>query len=109
MSPLTINRKISSLSKYYDFLIKIENIKTSPLKHHKRLKVQKTYNTFSEDEILKIACFQKILRKKKLANSWYSTGIRRDELINIKINDVLVHENVKVLGKEIKKDWFLLF
>ena len=34
----------------------------------------------------------------------YSTGVRRDELINIKLNDVLLDENlVKVLGKRNKE------
>lgn len=109
LSPLTINRKISSLSKYYDFLIKIDNIKTSPLKHHKRLKVQKKLIIpFSEDEILKVIdVFSKDFEGKRnllIVDMLYSTGIRRDELINIKINDVLVHENViKVLGKRNKE------
>ena len=55
ISPLSINRKISSLSKYYDFLIKINDLKSSPLKNHKRLKVQKKLIIpFSEDEVLKV-------------------------------------------------------
>ena len=55
LSPLTINRKISSLSKYYDFLLKTQVNKVSPLKNHKRLKVQKKLIIpFSEDEVFKV-------------------------------------------------------
>ena len=109
LSPLTINRKISSLSKYYDFLIKINDLKSSPLKNHKRLKVQKKLIIpFSEDEVLKVVdVFSKNFEGKRnllIVDMLYSTGVRRDELINIKINDVLLDENlVKVLGKRNKE------
>ena len=109
LSPLTINRKISSLSKYYDFLIKINELKSSPLKNHKRLKVQKKLIIpFSEDEVLKVVdVFSKNFEGKRnllIVDMLYSTGVRRDELINIKLNDVLLDENlVKVLGKRNKE------
>ena len=109
LSPLTINRKISSLSKYYDFLIKINELKSSPLKNHKRLKVQKKLIIpFSEDEVLKgVDVFSKNFEGKRnllIVDMLYSTGVRRDELINIKLNDVLLDENlIKVLGKRNKE------
>jgi len=109
LSPLSINRKISSLSKYYDFLIKINDLKSSPLKNHKRLKVQKKLIIpFSEDEVLKVVyVFSKNFEGKRnllIVDMLYSTGVRRDELINIKLNDVLLDENlVKVLGKRNKE------
>ncbi len=109
LSPLSINRKISSLSKYYDFLIKINDLKSSPLKNHKRLKVQKKLIIpFSEDEVLKVVdIFSKNFEGKRnllIVDMLYSTGVRRDELINIKLNDVLLDENlVKVLGKRNKE------
>ena len=109
LSPLTINRKISSLSKYFDFLIKINDLKSSPLKNHKRLKVQKKLIIpFSEDEVLKVVdVFSKNFEGKRnllIVDMLYSTGVRRHELINIKLNDVLLDENlVKVLGKRNKE------
>ena len=109
LSPLTINRKISSLSKYYDFLLKIQINKVSPLKNHKRLKVQKKLIIpFSEDEVFKIIdVFSKDFEGKRnllIVDTLYSTGIRRDELINIKLNDVFLSENlIKVLGKRNKE------
>ena len=109
LSPISVNRKISSLSKYYDFLIKINDLKSSPLKNHKRLKVQKKLIIpFSEDEVLKVVdVFSKNFEGKRnllIVDMLYSTGVRRDELINIKLNDVLLDENlVKVLGKRNKE------
>jgi integrase/recombinase XerC len=109
LSALTINRKISSLSKFYDFLIKIQEIKSSPLQNHKRLKVQKKIIIpFSEDEVLKVIdVFGNDFEGKRnllIVDMLYSTGIRRDELINIKINDLQLNQNlIKVLGKRNKE------
>ena len=109
LSPSTINRKISSLNKYYDFLLKTQVNKVSPLKNHKRLKVQKKLIIpFSEDEIFKVIdVFSNDFEGKRnllIVDTLYSTGIRRDELINIKLNDVFLSENlIKVLGKRNKE------
>lgn len=108
LSPLTINRKISSLNKYYDFLLKTQVNKVSPLKNHKRLKVQKKLIIpFSEDEVFKVIdVFSNDFEGKRnllIVDTLYS-GIRRDELINIKLNDVFLSENlIKVLGKRNKE------
>lgn len=109
LSALTINRKISSLSKFYDFLIKIQEIKSSPLQNHKRLKFQKKIIIpFSEDEVLKVIdVFSNNFEGKRnllIVDMLYSTGIRREELINIKINDLQLNQNlIKVLGKRNKE------
>lgn len=109
LSALTINRKISSLSKFYDFLIKIQEIKSSPLQNHKRLKVQKKIIIpFSEDEVLRVIdVFSNNFEGKRnllIVDMLYSTGIRRDELINIKVNDLQLNQNlIKVLGKRNKE------
>ena len=109
LSSLTINRKISALSRYYDFLIKIEKIKESPTKNHKRLKVQpKIIIPFSQDEVFAVMnIFEDSFEGKRdmlIIETLYSTGIRRDELIKIKVKDVFVHENlIKVHGKRNKE------
>ena len=109
LSPLTINRKISALSRYYDFLIKINEIKESPLKKHKRLKVQpKIIIPFSEEEVLTVIdVFQDDFEGKRnmlIIEMLYSTGLRRDELINIKIDDIFFDDSlIKVRGKRNKE------
>ena len=109
LSPLTINRKISALSRYYDFLIKINEIKESPLKKHKRLKVQsKIIIPFSEEEVLTVIdVFHDDFEGKRnmlIIEILYSTGLRRDELINIKIDDIFFDDSlIKVRGKRNKE------
>ena len=109
LSPLTINRKISALSRYYDFLIKINEIKESPLKKHKRLKVQpKIIIPFSEEEVLTVMdVFHDDFEGKRnmlIIEMLYSTGLRRDELINIKIDDIFFDDSlIKVRGKRNKE------
>ena len=96
-------------NKYYDFLLKTQVNKVSPLKNHKRLKVQKKLIIpFSEDEVFKVIdVFSNDFEGKRnllIVDTLYSTGIRRDELINIKLNDVFLSENlIKVLGKRNKE------
>ncbi len=109
LSPLTINRKISALNSYYDFLIKTEVIKDSPTKHHKRLKVQpKIIIPFSEEEVFTVMdVFENTFEGKRdmlIIDTLYSTGIRRDELIKIKLNDIFFNESlIKVHGKRNKE------
>ena len=109
LSPLTINRKISALSRYYDFLIKLEQIDESPTKNHKRLKAQsKIIIPFTEDEVFSVInVFDDTFEGKRdmlIIDTLYSTGIRRDELIKIKLNDLLFDENlIKIQGKRNKE------
>ena len=109
LSTLTINRKISALSRYYDFLIKIEKINESPLKNHKRLKVQpKIIIPFSEHEVLTVMdVFENTFEGKRdalIIEMLYSTGIRRDELIKLSLNNIFLDEDlIKVVGKRNKE------
>lgn len=107
----TINRKISSLKSYYKFLLKTKQIEVSPLAKHKALKTKKKIQIpFSEKEIEEVLyLFEEEknftnLRNKLIVLIFYATGIRRAELINIKINDIsLPSKTIKVLGKRNKE------
>ena len=49
------------------------------------------------------------LRNKLIVELFYSTGIRRSELINLKISDVdLAQQQIKVLGKRNKERYIPL-
>ena len=108
-SKISINRKIASLKSYFDYLVNIEIINSSPLKGHKNLKSSsKIVIPFSEKEIDKV--FENFEssdmnnRDKLMIEIFYSTGIRRDELINIKLVDILFDSRViKVTGKRNKQ------
>ena len=107
----TINRKISVLRSYYNFLLKTETIKVSPLKLHKPLKASKNINVpFSVDEVSKLLngdLFSQDYRgilEKTIISVFYYTGIRRQELIDLKTVAVdLDSQFIKVLGKRNKE------
>ena len=111
VSNRTINRKVSSLKTFYKFLQRIEEIKVNPLNKHKALKVQKKSQIpFTQKEVNKVLDgFDNkedfvSLRNKLIVELFYSTGIRRIELIKIKEKDVdLSTKMIKVLGKRNKE------
>ena len=106
----TINRKVSSLNSYYKFLLKIQSIELNPLTKHKALKVSKKLQIpFSEKEITSVLnsietdSFEG-LRDKLIVELFYSTGMRRTELVNLQLSDVDISQGqLKVLGKRNKE------
>lgn len=107
----SINRKISSLNTYYKFLLKVGDIKQNPLAKHKALKTSKKVQIpFSEQEIKMVLddlnfddSFEG-LRDKLVIELFYSTGIRRIELVELKISSIdIQNKTVKVLGKRNKE------
>ena len=111
ISNRTINRKVASLKAYYKFLQRIGKIEINPLAKHKALKTSKKLEVpFSEAEML--AVLNQITyeegfvgsRDKLIIELLYTTGIRRAELINLKLSDVdLASRTIKVLGKRNKE------
>ena len=116
ISNRSINRKVSSLKSFYKFLQKTKEIDQNPLAKHKALKVSKKIQVpFSEKEInevldsLSIGSDFESLRDRLIVELFYSTGMRRSELINIKILDIdFANEIVKVLGKRNKERYIPL-
>jgi len=116
ISNSTINRKISSLNSYYKFLLKTGDIKINPLIQHKSLKTKSTIQLpFSELEI------SNVFNPENFENSFegtrdflileilYSTGIRRQELIDLKIQNIdYSNKRIKVLGKRNKERYIPL-
>lgn len=111
ISNRSINRKISSLNSYFKFLIKTETIKANPLSKHKALKTTKKVQIpFSKKEmeeviqILELETDFEGLRNRLIVELFYATGIRRIELIQIKLKDLdLANKTLKVLGKRNKE------
>ncbi|MFV8344947.1 tyrosine-type recombinase/integrase [Flavobacterium sp. ZB4P13] len=111
MSNTSVNRKIASLKAFYKFLLKTKQIEVSPLLKHKALKVPKIVQIpFSEKEVVDVldvmrsaVGFQEI-RDKLIIDLLYTTGMRRAELIGLKINNInLSGSTIKVLGKRNKE------
>lgn len=107
----SINRKVASLKAYFKFLQRTGNIDANPLAKHKSLKTSKKVEVpFSEDEMIKVLMqipfeegFEGI-RDKLIIELLYTSGIRRAELINLKIKDLdLDGSTLRVLGKRNKE------
>lgn len=111
ISNSSINRKISSLKCFYKFLLKTKQIEVSPLLKHKSLKTPKILQIpFSEkelDNVLNHISYNDDfdgVRDKLIIDLFYTTGIRRSELINLKLQNVnLSNQTIKVLGKRNKE------
>jgi len=112
----TVNRKVSSLNSYYKFLLKTETVKVNPLSKHKALKVSKKVQIpFSKAEVNKVLdefdfdnSFEGI-RDKLIIELFYSTGIRRIELVQLQLKDVdEANKTLKVLGKRNKERYLPL-
>jgi len=112
ISNRSINRKTASLKSFYLFLQKIEVVKKNPLSKHKTLRVEKKVQLpFSEKEMNNV--FEEFseetenygnLRDRLIIEVFYTTGIRRAELIDLKVSSVdLSNKIIKVLGKRNKE------
>lgn len=111
LSNRSVNRKVASLKSYFKFLLMTDSIAASPLARHKALKTSKKVEIpFSESEMERI--FEQVpfennfegIRDKLIIELFYTTGIRRSELINLKLTDINLHDNsIKVLGKRNKQ------
>lgn len=107
----TINRKIASLKAYYKFALKTKQINQSPLIHHTSLKIPKKVQIpFSEQELIQIDNLDINLsdinevRDRLIIELFYTTGIRKSELIEIKNQDYdFVNKTIKVIGKRNKE------
>lgn len=111
ISNSSVNRKIQSLKAFYKFLLKTKQIELNPLLKHKALKTPKILQIpFSEKELdnvlnnLKFADGFEGIRDKLIIDLFYTTGIRRSELINLKLSNISISNNtIKVLGKRNKE------
>jgi len=107
----SINRKVSSLKSFYRFLLKTKQIAVNPLLKHKSLKTPKKLQIpFSEKEVDNVLNHIQYpegfegARDKLIIDLFYTTGIRRTELIHLQIANVnYSNKTLKVLGKRNKE------
>ena len=111
ISNRSINRKITSLNSYFKFLLKIDLISENPLTNHKALKTQKKIQLpFSENEMVNVLDIDNYednftgVRDRLIIDLFYTTGIRRIELIQLMISDLNINNKyIKVFGKRNKE------
>ncbi len=107
----SINRKISSLSSYYTYLVMMQVVSKNPTKQIASVKTPSHLPLyFDKDQLVDYLntgtdtnTFVK-LRNKLVIEILYTTGIRSSELLTLKISDIDIGNNsIKVLGKRNKQ------
>ena len=111
LNPKSVNRKISSIKAYIRYMRKEGVININPAATLKSIKTPKTLvSALSEDEIsdlLNNDFFDKSpqgLRARAMIELMYATGVRRSELINLKLSALdLGQKTIRVIGKRNKE------
>ena len=106
----SVNRKISSLKTFFNFLLKKKLINANPFADQimpkKPISLPKS---ISEDDVVKLLDAPKQdsmigLRDKAMLELLYASGVRISELVNIKFSDLDLERNIiKVFGKGSKE------
>lgn len=110
-SPRTVNRKISTLKSYFRYLLKVGKIENNPVLKITGPKVRKKLPVFIEEKSMDLLITEfaapesfEEARDRLVVELFYATGIRRAELIGLKLSDVNLESGlIKVLGKRNKE------
>jgi len=110
-SPLSVNRKLSSLKSFFKYLCKYNYIEINPIKNLRGPKVNKPLPHFVKDlDMSKLLSDWKEVdlfeseRDKAILDVFYTTGVRCAELVGLKNDDVDFHSKlIKVNGKRDKQ------
>ena len=106
----SVNRKISSLKTFFNFLLKKKLIEANPFAD--QIMPKKTVSlpkSISEDDVVKLLDAPKEdsligLRDRAMLELLYASGVRISELVNIKFSDLDLERNIiKVFGKGSKE------
>lgn len=111
ISAKSINRKLSSLKSYYNYLLKNQLVVDNPVAHIAGPKVSKRLPVFVKENELNVLLDEidfgsgfEALRDKAIIETFYGTGMRLNELITLNQKDVdLVSDVLKVSGKRNKQ------
>lgn len=109
LSHKTIAHYITVLNSFYKYLLDSNYITTNPVETIKHPKINQHLPVFlNEEEIKNLLNINLITpydyRNKAMLELLFSTGIRISELINLKIQDIdLINNVIKVLGKGSKE------
>lgn len=111
LNPSSIARKISSLNSFFEYCLRHDILKKNPTQGVILPKKAKRLPSFlKKDELDKMFQFESLaddfasLRDDLILEMLVGLGLRRAELINLKVNDIdYSNKTVKVLGKRNKE------
>lgn len=105
LKPASVNRHLSTLRSFYNFLLKENIVNNNPFKlvsSQKKEKKLPNYMKYNEFEALIEVCDESDLgvRNRTLIELLFATGARIGELINVKLNDInFTNKEIKLTGK----------
>ena len=107
LEPRSINRKMSSVRAYFRFLLRGEFVKVNPAARLKAMKLPRRLPVYLQEKETEALLLERPLtssfsqlRDHQILATFYATGMRRSELINLKIQDVdLTTYTYRVMGK----------
>lgn len=105
----SISRNISCLKSFYKFLVIDKRVKNNPTEILFIPKIKKSLpSTLTEEEVLKLLDINLIdnysYRNKAMLELMYGTGLRVSELVNLKLQDIDLHQDiVRTFGKGSKE------
>jgi integrase/recombinase XerC len=104
-SPRTIQRRLSALRSFYNFLLRESVVKSNPAVDVQAPKAKKRLpSTIDVDQMTRLLSFRTdeelSVRDKAMMELFYSSGLRLSELVNLDLTDIdLADRTVRVLGK----------
>lgn len=107
LAPRTINRKLSSLNSFYKFLLRQQTVEKNPVKQLHALKLPERLPSYMKEQetqhLLEELQFDegfKGFTDRLICELFYQTGMRRQELLQLKEVDIEWSlQQVRVLGK----------
>lgn len=110
-SPRSVHRKLSSLRSYCKYLIRLGELETNPVEQVLKPKINKRVPSFVDEKSINSMLDEYAfgddfpgVRNKLIINLLYQTGIRRSELVGMKMNSLdFAQQSIKVLGKRDKE------
>ncbi len=110
-SPRSVHRKLSSLRSYCKYLIRLGELETNPVENVLKPKVSKRVPSFVDEKSMNIMLDEYAfgedfpgVRNKLIINLLYQTGMRRSELIGLRLGSLnFSQQSIKVLGKRDKE------
>ena len=105
IKPRSLQRELSSLRSFFNFLIQEHGQRNNPAKHVKAPKTERklpvTLDVDQMQRFLQITATDPIaLRDKAILELFYSSGLRLAELLALNLTDIDLHDGmVQVLGK----------
>ena len=101
----TVNRKIVSLSSFFNWCINQKKLNIKDIKQIKNIKTERKLPTILTSNYINNlldtipTSTSKEIRDRTIIEILYSSGLRVSELTNLKVNDFKNNKSLKVLGK----------